>query len=366
MGFLKKLFKTSNQEKIKFEKFNPNNKSFGEEVLKYFQKSLSENTTIPVKKGWTKNEKLPLITITKSMDEIQKLYKKKLVSFAFDIWCNDKKTRDLITNEIITLIKRVDFGNNFSVEMNNEPLTIKINVSAEEKPEIENEVIIDAPQILTFEEKRGIYRSHFGLVLRVKVNVDKRELRKLQEHEEKCKFFSELVMGKLTAFGGELLESNNGEYALFKPRASGGILALIKNKKILWTKQFQNLISFDFARDGSYAVVATQLTKKEMPKGYKSGGHIYLVTNKGKIKDIKIPCDGLSCSISPDGRNFGITTMGPEWGVYYFDNKGKLIWKKILDKRIGGIELTNSQIVLYDKIHKETRKKIMELDKRGE
>ena len=86
---------------------------------------------------------------------------------------------------------------------------------------------------------------------------------------------------------------------------------------------------------------------------------------EGKIKDIKIPCDGLSCSISPDGRNFGITTMGPEWGVYYFDNKGKLIWKKKFDKRIGGIELSKDQIVLYDKMHKETRNEVMKLDNNG-
>ena len=367
MGFFKKIFKNSKQEKIELKKFDPNEKSFGEDLLKHFHEFLSKNTSTPVKIGWIKKEDtLPLITITKSMDEIQKLYQKKLVSFAFDMWCNDKKTRDLITNEMINLIKRVDFGSNFSVEMNNEPLTIKINVGVEEKPEIENEVIVDTPQILSFEEKRGIYRSHFGLTMRVKVNVDKKEMGKLKEYEKKCEFFSELVMGKLTVFGGELLESNNGEYALFKPRASGGILALIKDKKILWKKQFQNLISFDFARDGSYTVVVTQLTKKEMGKSYKSGGHVYVITKEGKLKDIKISCDGLSCSISPDSKYFGVTTMGPEWNVYYFDNKGKVLWEKRFDKRVGGIKLTKNQIILYDKMHKETRKEVMRLNKKGD
>jgi hypothetical protein len=351
--------------KLRLEKFNPNNKNFGKEVLKYFQKFLSENTTMSVKIEWIKkDDTLPLITITKGMDEIQKLYEKKLVSFAFDIWCNDKKTRDLITNEIINIIKNVDFGSNFSVEINNEPLTIKINMNVKEKPETENKVIIDTPQILPFEEKKGIYRSHFGLTLRVKVNVDKKELGKLQEYKERGKYFEKLVLGD-SSFGGDILESKNKQYILFRPSISRETLALISKNKILWKKNFDNLVSFAFASDGSYCIVVAQLKKREMPLGWKKGGHIYVITKEGKVKDIKIPCDGLSCSISPDNNNFGITTMGPEWGVYYFNREGELIWKKIFDDKIGGIELTKDKIILYDKMHKETRKIVLVLNKEG-
>lgn len=185
----------------------------------------------------------------------------------------------------------------------------------------------------------------------------------MRNEENKGKYFEKLVLGE-SSFGGEFLESENN-YVLFKPSISRDTLAPIKNNKILWKKDFDNLISFDFARDGSYTVVVTQLTKKEMPKGYESGGHIYIVSKEGKIKDIKIPCDGLSCSISPDCQNFGITTMGPEWGVYYFNKKCELIWKKKFNKEVGGIELSKNSIVLYDKMHKETRRKLWNLIKTG-
>lgn len=195
--------------------------------------------------------------------------------------------------------------------------------------------------------------------------IDKKELKILKDYEKRSKYYDKLVLGDLGGFGGESLESKNKEYVLFRPSLSMQTLALIKNNNVLWKKEFENIISFDFANDGSYGIAVAQLTKKEMPSGYKSGGHIYLITKEGKIKDIKIPCDGLSCSIAPDCKNFGVTTMGPEWGVYYFDNQGKLLWKKKFDKRVGGIELFKNQIILYDKMHKETRKEVIRLDNTG-
>jgi len=181
---------------------------------------------------------------------------------------------------------------------------------------------------------------------------------------EKSKYFEKLVLGE-SSFGGEYLESKNKEYVLFNPNVSRNTLALIKDNNVLWKKDFSNLVGFAFASDGSYCVVISQLKENEMLKSYKSGGHIYLVSREGNIKDIKIPCDGLSCAISLDNKNFGITTMGPEWGVYYFEDSGKMLWKKIFDKKIGGIELSNEKIILYDKIHKKTRKKVLELNKLG-
>jgi len=131
-------------------------------------------------------------------------------------------------------------------------------------------------------------------------------------------------------------------------------------------EEIENIVYSTEAKDNSYKILVTQLQEKEMPGGYKSGGHIFMVKGGKVIKDIKIPCDGLSCSISPDKNFFGLTTMGPEWGVYYFNKEGILIWKKILDKRIGCVEIKENYIVLYDKIHEETRKKIMELNLKGE
>ena len=359
-----------------YKNLDPNNKRFGDQLLKYFQKFLSKDINSPIKIGWIKKEdSLPLITITKGMDEIQKLYKNKIVSFDFNVWCNDKKTRDLITSKLVNLIKNVDFGRNFSVETDNEPLTIKIDVGAKEKSEIENKVIITAPQILNFEEKKGIYRCQFNLTMHLKVIVDKKELKDLKKYDEKCKFYDKLITNDLlkkqgiefsSGIGGELIESKNKKYSLFRAIGDSKSLALIKDDKILWKKQFENIVSFDFANDGSYGVAVAQLTKKEMPSGYKSGGHVYLINRTGKIKDIKIPSDGLSCSISPDNKTFGVTTMGPEWGVYYFDSKGNNLWKKKFDKRVGGIELTTKQIILYDKMHKETRKEFMRLDNNGD
>ena len=195
--------------------------------------------------------------------------------------------------------------------------------------------------------------------------VAKKELKILEDYKKRSEYYDKLVLGDLGGFGGEFLESKNKEYILFRPSLSKQTLALIEKDKLLWKKQFESIVSFDFANDGSYSVAVAQLTKKEMPLGYKSGGHIYLITKEGKIKDIKIPCDGLSCSIAPDCKNFGVTTMGPEWGVYYFNNQGKLLWKKKFDKKVGGIEITNINIILYDKIHKETRNRVLELDKEG-
>lgn len=335
MGLLKrKLFRNFKQEKIKFDKFNPHSKTFSEDILNYLQKAFSKNTIIPVKIGWIKDEKLPLITITKGMDEIQKLYEKKIVSFDFNIWSNNKDVRDSVSNKIFNIMKNIEFGN------------LKVNLSE--------------PQILNFEEKYGIYRGQFNLTIQVRIKINKKDLEIEKAKNQRGKLFEKLVLGK-SSIGGDILESEDKKIFLFKPNISK-ILALIENNKILWKKEINNMTFFDLSKDGSYVVAVGQLQKKEMLGGYKSGGHIYLFNKEGKIKDIKIPCDGLSCSISPNGKNFGITTMGPEWGVYYFDNKGKLIWKKIFDKRIGGIELTKSQIILYDKMHKETRKKLCSLD----
>ena len=124
---------------------------------------------------------------------------------------------------------------------------------------------------------------------------------------------------------------------------------------------------FDLAPDGTYLVVVSSLTKAEWgAKGYKSGGHIFLIDRAGKqILDLKTPGDGLGCSISPDSNFWGVITMGPEWGVYYFNRKGKLLWNKKFDKNIGGIELTNKGVIIFDKLHKETRKKLFELDSKG-
>ena len=179
-----------------------------------------------------------------------------------------------------------------------------------------------------------------------------------KSHEKKGIFFEKLVLGA-SSFGGDIIESKNKQYALFHPSVSRKTLSLIKNNKVIWKKEFDNLVSFDLANDGSYVVVTTQLTEKEYgKKSYKSGGHIYLVNRSGKILlDRRTPGDGLSCSISPDNKLFGVTTMGPEWGVYYFDNQGKLVWNKRFNKSVGGIEVTNMDIILYDKMHKPTRKK---------
>jgi hypothetical protein len=326
--------------KFELEKFNPNDKKFGEDLLKYFQRFLSKNITLPIKIGWIKNEKLPVITITKSMDEIQKLYQKKIVSFDFNIWSNNKEIRDSISAKIFNMMKNIEFGK------------LEVNLSE--------------PQILNFDEKHGIYRRQFNLTIHAKIKINKKDLEIEKLKEQNRNALNKLVFqgsGILTDF----IESKNN-YFLVRGKKMNHIdsVALIYTNKIIWKKDFDNIVSFAFANDGSYCIAVAQLREKEMPLGYKSGGHIYIITKEGKVKDIKIPCDGLSCSISPDGKNFGITTMGPEWGVYYLDNKGKLIWKKIFDERIGGIELTNSQIVLYDKMHKETRKKVVELGKNGE
>lgn len=346
------------------KKFNPNDKGFGEDLLKHFQKSLSKNTTTPVKMGWIKkDDDLPLITITKSMDEIQKLYKNRIVSFDFNIWTNNKLDRDSVTRKVFSLIENINFGNNFSVKLNKRPLTIEI--SLDDNSKFENKVEISSPQIINFEEKKGIYRCQFSLTMHVKVNVNNKELQTLKDRENKAKFLDTLVLGKFDGVGGEFIESKNKEYILFRPSLSKNVIAFIKNNKVVWKADLGSIWCVDMANDGSYAIAVGSLTKKEMSSGYKSGGHIYLINRVGKIKDIKIPCDGLSCSISPDNKNFGATSMGPEWGVYYFDNKGNNIWKKIFDKRVGGIELATKQIILYDKMHKETRKVVIKLDNNG-
>jgi hypothetical protein len=341
MGLLKKMFMNVNSGKITFENFNPNNKKFGEQLLDYFQKITSENIGVNVKRGWIKKDDIfPIITITKGMDEIQKIEEIKIISFDFNIWTKNKKSRDIITKKSYAILESIDFEETH-------------------QPEISNVKKID------FEEKKGIYRGQFDLVMRVKLNISKKELKISKDYQKRSEHFEKLVLGE-SSFGGEFLESRNKKLNLFNPSVSRETLALIEGNKILWKKQFQNLVSFDFAGNGSYAVVITQLREKEMSTGYKSGGHIYVITKEGKLKDIKISCDGLSCSISSDNRFFCVTTTGPEWGIYYFNNKGNLLWKKRFDKRVGGIELTKNQIILYDKIHKETRKEIMRLDKKWE
>jgi hypothetical protein len=191
-----------------------------------------------------------------------------------------------------------------------------------------------------------------------------KESKRLKDSEKMGEYYEKLVLG-VKGFGGKFLESKNKEYVLFRPSTSGQVLALIKNNKVLWRKEFDNLVSFDLAKDGSFIVIVAQLTKSEMPSGYKSGGHLYLVTKEGETNDIKIGCDGLSCSISPNCKNFGITTMGPEWGVYYYNNQGQLLWKKKFDKRVGGIKLLKNKIILYNKMHEETRKEVIRLNSKG-
>ncbi|PJE81714.1 hypothetical protein COU58_01015 [Candidatus Pacearchaeota archaeon CG10_big_fil_rev_8_21_14_0_10_32_42] len=339
MGFLRKIFGNVRIERIKFSNFDPNDKGFGEQLLQYFQKIISQNMDVDVKIGWVKKDNnFPIITITKSMDEIQKIEGTKIVSIDFNIWANDKKNRNSITKNLSTTLKSIDFPDTFEPELS----------------EIRS---------LDLKEKHGVYRCQLDLTIRVKVDINKKELKTLKEHQKKSEFYEKIVLGE-SSFGGEFLESKNN-YILFNPSVSRDSLALIKKDKVLWKKKFENIVSFDFANDGSFAIVATQLTKKEMGKTYESGGHVYIITKEGKIKDIKLSCDGLSCSISPDSKYFGVTTMGPEWDVFYFDNKGKLIWKKKFNKRVGGIELTKDQIILYDKMHKETRKEVMKLNKKG-
>ncbi|MDD4877538.1 MAG: hypothetical protein PHO02_00705 [Candidatus Nanoarchaeia archaeon] len=192
-------------------------------------------------------------------------------------------------------------------------------------------------------------------------------LKKLfKNSEQKKEILNKLVFqdsGILTNF----VESKDNYFlAVGKEMGGKDSVALIKDNKMLWKNKFDNIVHFALSTDNSYCVIVTQLQKKEMPTGYRSGGHIYLINKEGKIKDIKIPCDGLSCSISPDCKNLGVITMGPEWGVYYFDNKGKILWKKRFDSRIGGIEILKDYIQIYDKMHKETRKEIMRLNNNGE
>ncbi len=330
------------------KKFDPNSKEFGDQLLQYFQEIVSQNIDVNVKTGWIKKEdNFPIITITKGLDTIQKLEETKIVSISVNIWCNDKKSRDSITNLIFNVLKKV------------------LESIAREYKLQHNEIELTTPRIINFEEKRSIYRCAFDLTFWIKVTINERELKILKDRQKRCEYFEKLILGE-SSFGGDLLESENKKLSLFNPDVSKEILALIKDNRVLWKKRFQNLVSFDFARDGSYAVAVAQLTKKEMGKNYKSGGHVYIISKEGKVKDIKISCDGLSCSIAPDNKNFVITTMGPEWGVYYFDNKGKILWKKRFDKRVGGIELTKNKIILYDKMHKETRKVVIRLDKKGE
>jgi hypothetical protein len=340
MGFLKKIFGNAKAKRIKFGNFDPNEKDFGEQLLQNFQKILSQNIDVDVKNSWVKkHDNFPIITITKGMDEIQKIEETKIVSIDFNVWADNKKSRDSITKNLSNMLESIDFSDTFEPELS----------------EIRS---------LDFEEKHGIYRCQFDLTMRVKVDINKKELKILKEHQKKCEFYGKLILGDLGGYGGELLESKT-DYSLFRPGGGRQLLALIKKDKVLWKKKFENIVSFDFASDGFFAIVATQLTKKEMGKSYKSGGHVYIITKEGKVKDIKLSCDGLSCSISPDNKYFGVTTMGPEWGVYYFDNRGNLIWKKKFDKRVGGIELKKNQVILYDKIHKETRKEVIKLNKDG-
>ena len=166
--------------------------------------------------------------------------------------------------------------------------------------------------------------------------------------EQKKVFLNKLVfqdIGILTDF----IESKNNYFlVLGREVNSKYLIALVKDNKIIWkNNQLNNIVHSALSNDGSYCVLVTQLQEKEMPLDYRSGGHIYLITKEGKVREIQIPCDGLSCSISPDNKNFGITTMGPEWGGYYFNNEGKLIWKKKFDNKIGGIELKKDKMFIY-------------------
>lgn len=319
-------------------KFNPNDKEFGNQILDFIFGSLSKRAGINSKKGWiNKNDTLPLITIIKSMDEVQKLYETKIITLTINVWCKNEGSRKFISDKIDNFLKEIIVDS--------------------------SKIEINGPTVLNFENKGGIFRTNYSIVIRAKVNVNKRELEALKNMAERAEKLSKILFGDF-GIGGEIIEPKNKQYCLFKPTGHT-TLALVKKDKIIWKKEFDNIISFDFAKNASYSIAVAQLTKKEMPKEYKSGGHIYLIDLKGKIKDIKIPCDGLSCSISPDSKHFGVTTMGPEWGVYYFDNKGNNLWKARFDKRVGGIELTKNQLILYDKMHKETRKEVFRLDKTG-
>ena len=317
MEFLKKIFGNVKVERIKFDNFNPNDKNFGEQLLQYFQKIISQNMDVNVKTGWVKkDDKFPIITITKAMDEIQKIEETKIVSIDLNIWANDKKSRDSITKNLSKILDSIDFSEDFQPEL------------SEIRP-------------LDFEEKYGVCRCQFDLTFHLKIKLPKKELGVIKDRKEKLKFL-ENIFPKFAVFD-DFIELTDERLFLVhaKKETRKDILALVKDGKLIWKKEFENLVNFSLSSNGSFCIAVTQLKEKEMPSGYKS------------------------CSISPDSKYFGVTTMGPEWGVYYFDNKGKLLWKKKFDKRVGGIELTKNQIILYDKMHKETRKEVMRLDNKG-
>jgi hypothetical protein len=340
MGFLNKIF-SNKKNKESFIIDNPNKKDFSARVLKSLQKNIANEIKETVKVGWIdKEDKLPLITISKYMDEVQKLYKTKIISFSFDIWANNKKMRNFLLGKVYHAVEIFDINQ------------LKIDLSK--------------PISLDFEENKGIYRSQFYLTIHANIKLEDKDIIKEKDLEKNKSLLGKLIF-KESGIITDLIESKN-KYFLVRGKEINekDLIVLIKNNNLIWKKEFENIVSFDLAMDGSFIVVVTQLTKSEMPLGYKSGGHVYLINKEGKIKDIKIPCDGLSCSISPDCKNFGITTMGPEWGIYYYDNQGQILWKKKFDKRVGGIKLLKNKIILYNKMHEETRKEVMSLNNNGD
>ena len=78
-------------------------------------------------------------------------------------------------------------------------------------------------------------------------------------NEKKSKYFEELSLGE-SSFEGEFLEAKDKRLVLFKPSISKKLF-LIFEKKILWEKEIENIVSFDFARDRK----STRLNSSHIP-----------------------------------------------------------------------------------------------------
>ncbi|MBU0471321.1 MAG: hypothetical protein KKF89_03585 [Nanoarchaeota archaeon] len=177
---------------------------------------------------------------------------------------------------------------------------------------------------------------------------------------EEYKELFELAFGKnnLVGLGGEYVYFDDlcilkkGEYLFIRSLLPKKV-ALLKNNVVLWRKNIDST-SYDLASDGSFVVM------------WDFKLHcIYIKYANGSEKKIDFPCGGGLCSISPNNKFFVATTYSPENGIYFFDKEGSLIWK-ILNKKVGGIDLLCDKIIIYDKIHKETRKKLFSINLTGD
>ncbi len=294
---------------------------------------------IAYEKWHDKNRDLPYITFG-SYEVI--LEGEKSVNIDVNIMANDKQSRDKIAIDTYNFVKSL----------------IPCN-------EIKS-IDIQAPLLLDFGEKDGVFRKVVQAEFLVKYSLSKEEKKEKDLGKEKDKIAK--ICKDLTGFfATNFVVSPTKKYMLCYRFGHDEAYLIENERKELWHNKLGGINDVAISPKEDYVVFATYLTKKEMGGDFKIGGHAYCFDIKGnKLTDFKTEAVAESCAISFDGSFYTVGTVKPDNSVYCFDNSGKLLWKKKVGKVVTHLNVQDDgNIVVYTGVRHIDREEFCVLTSQG-